>query len=243
MAKELLIDGILPVDKPKDWTSHDVCAFMRKRFHIKKVGHAGTLDPMATGLLVLLLGKATKSSMMMSGSDKEYEGVMELGVETDSHDLTGEVIERKPWEGITLDRIREKAIAFTGEIIQIPPMVSALKYQGERLYKLARRGKVVPREGRPVTVHSFEISRIEDAQVYFTVRVSKGTYVRTLIHDLGHALGTCAALAGLRRTRSGGLSVDASLTIEKLKQLEPEKIRDHVFPVYALSSYAGSLRP
>ncbi|MFH1208638.1 MAG: tRNA pseudouridine(55) synthase TruB [Candidatus Omnitrophota bacterium] len=154
------MDGVLLVDKPENWTSHDVCAFVRRRFGIKKVGHAGTLDPLATGLLVILLGKSTKSSMQLSACDKEYFGALELGVQTDSHDRHGKVTAEAPWENITLERIRAKAAEqFTGDIIQVPPMVSALKHEGTRLYKLARQGKTIPRDGRPVTVHEFRFEK------------------------------------------------------------------------------------
>ncbi len=236
------LDGVLIVDKPKDWTSHDVCAFIRKRFRIRKVGHAGTLDPLATGVLVVLLGKATKSSMMLSACDKDYAGTMELGVQTDSHDMTGAVTGEKPWEHITLEQIRERALRFTGEIIQVPPMVSALKHQGVRLYKLARKGQTVPREGRNVTVHSLEIHGQEGKHVHFSARVSKGTYLRTLINDLGEELGCYAALAELRRMRCGHASVDESVTIDALREFTVKDLRDRIFPVHSVLSYAHSDR-
>lgn len=226
------LDGVLLVDKPEDWTSHDVCAFVRKRFGIKKVGHAGTLDPLATGLLVLLLGKATKNSMPLSSCDKEYFGVMELGIQTDSHDRRGKVVAEAPWEHITLEDVQAKAAReFTGEIIQVPPMVSALKHEGTRLYKLARQGKIVPREGRPVTVHEFRLSKKEGCFVHFFARVSKGTYLRTLVSDLGDALGCHAALASLRRTRSGKFRLDQSVTIEDLKHFTLAQLREKVLPL------------
>ena len=187
-------DGILLVDKPENWTSHDVCAYVRRRFAIKKVGHAGTLDPLATGLLVLLIGRATKISMPLSSCNKEYLGVMELGIQTDSHDRHGKVIAEAPWEHITLEGIQAKAAKeFTGEIIQVPPMVSALKHEGTRLYKLARQGKTVERKGRAVTVFEFRLEKKEGRFVNFFAHVSKGTYLRTLINDLGDALGCHAA--------------------------------------------------
>ena len=140
------LDGILTVDKPRGWTSHDVCAFVRKRFGIAKVGHAGTLDPLATGVLVLLLGKATKLSQELSSCDKGYYGTLELGVETDSHDRDGHVLRQAAWEGVDIKKIQTVLPAFVGEIEQMPPMVSAIRYKGVRLYQLARRGAVVPRE-------------------------------------------------------------------------------------------------
>lgn len=234
------IDGILLVDKPENWTSHDVCAFVRRRFGIKKVGHAGTLDPLATGLLVLLLGKATKSSGLLSGCDKEYFGAMELGVQTDSHDRHGKVIAEAAWEHITIEEIRAKAAAqFTGDIIQVPPMVSALKHEGTRLYKLARQGKIVEREGRPVTVREFRIEKKDGKFVEFLSYVSKGTYVRTLVNDLGEALGCYATLARLRRLRSGDFRLEQSVTIEAMKQFTPAQLREKVIPLSVALSHAN----
>ena len=232
-------DGLLLVDKPKEWTSHDVCAFMRKRFHLSKVGHAGTLDPMATGLLVIMIGSATKQSAVFSADDKEYDGEMQLGVKTDSHDMAGNILEKAPWEHITLEEIREKAKAFTGEIVQVPPMVSALKHHGVPLYRLARKGIEIPREGRNVNVYKFEIENLNSGRVQFKSRVSKGTYVRTLVNDLGEALGCHAALADLRRMRSGVFKVENSLTIDALKALPVEELRDRIFTLKPQYPYAG----
>lgn len=227
-----IIDGILIVDKPKDWTSHDVCAFVRKRFKINKVGHAGTLDPMATGVLVVLLGKATKQSMFLSSCDKEYAGIMELGIKTSSHDRTGTVLETAPWESVTLDEIRAKAAQFTGEQMQLPPMVSAIKHQGVRLYQLARKGIDVPREERKIHVYRFEILKKEGAYVHFVCTVSKGTYLRTLVHDVGEALGCFAALADLRRVRSGDFKIENGVTVETLKGLTADDLRKRILPLY-----------
>lgn len=227
-------DGILLVDKPENWTSHDVCAYVRRRFGIKKVGHAGTLDPLATGMLVLLLGRATKLSMPLSACDKEYLGVMELGVQTDSHDRHGKVIAEAPWEHITLEAIREKAAKeFTGNIIQVPPMVSALKHEGTRLYKLARQGKTVERKGRPVTVFHFRLEEKKGQFVHFFAHVSKGTYLRTLISDLGDALGCHATLASLRRLRSGQFRLEQSVTMEELKSFTPDQLCEKILPLNA----------
>lgn len=222
------LDGILLVDKPPDWTSHDVCAFVRKRFKIKKVGHAGTLDPMATGLLVLLLGQATKQSMQLSASDKSYAGIFELGIKTDSHDRTGKVIQTAPYQHITLEKIREEVKNFTGDISQVPPMVSALKYKGERLYDLARQGKEVPRESRSIRVYTWDLSKVEGPHVHFSTQVSKGTYVRTLVHDLGEVLGCYATLYQLSRTRSGKFSLEDAVNLETLKQWTAEDLHQKV---------------
>ncbi len=231
MNLQILANGILLVDKPQGWTSHDVCAFIRKKFKIKKVGHAGTLDPLATGLLVVLLGKATKLSMDLTGCDKEYSGVMELGIKTDSHDRNGKITAEAPFETITIEDVRRKAAEnFTGEILQVPPMVSALKHKGKRLYELARKGLEVPRESRKVTVYEFKILKKEGRFVHFSVKVSKGTYVRTLVNDLAEALGTFACLADLRRTRSGERSIDEAVTVDQLKDWTSEDLHRKLTP-------------
>lgn len=234
------LDGILLVDKPSDWTSHDVCAFVRRRFKIKKVGHAGTLDPMATGLLVLLLGQATKKSAELSGRDKSYAGTMALGVKTDSHDTTGKILAEADAQAVTLEAVKEQALKFTGDILQMPPMVSALKHQGKRLYEFARKGVEVPRESRPVTVHAFEVEKKEGETVTFSCRVSKGTYVRTLVHDLGETLGCYAALKSLQRTQSGEFKLEDAVTVETLKLWTPEDLRAKV---NALRNQYASLQP
>ncbi|MFZ5802937.1 MAG: tRNA pseudouridine(55) synthase TruB [Candidatus Omnitrophota bacterium] len=233
-------DGILLVDKPRTWTSHDVCAFLRSRFPLKKVGHAGTLDPLATGLLVILLGRATRLSSELSATDKEYSGAMRLGVETDSHDVTGKTVAEKPYEHLTIETIRKAAERFTGEILQTPPMVSAIKHQGTRLYKLARKGQEVEREARPITVHRFTVDRQEGPLVYFSVHVSKGTYVRTLVHDLAGSLGTAAALAELTRTRSGAFSLADAVAVEPLRTWSFEELKKKILTIYPGQTYARS---
>lgn len=232
------MDGFLVVDKPTDWTSHDVCAFVKGRFKLKKVGHAGTLDPLATGVLVLLLGKGTKQSALLSANDKEYEGVLQLGVETDSHDAQGEIIKTAPWESVTLEALREKSEIFKGEIEQIPPMVSAVKHKGRRLYQLARKGVSVEREPRPATVERFDLFDKKGANVSFKVSVSKGTYVRTLVHDLGKSVGCCAMLTELRRTRSGKFNIEQAVTIENLKETSLEDFHKKIIPLGSISEYA-----
>lgn len=234
------MDGILIVDKPKSWTSHDVCAFIRKRFKIKKVGHAGTLDPLATGLLVILLGKATKQSNRLSACDKDYLGVMELGIQTDSHDRDGKVVARAEADSLTLEAVRKAARKFTGEIVQVPPMVSALKYHGVRLYQLARQGQNVPREGRKITVYEFTLGKKEGSFVHFFARVSKGTYLRTLVNDLGETLGCFAALAELRRIRSGDFSLEDGVTVDQLKTMTPEELKGKVHSPRTLAPHAYS---
>jgi tRNA pseudouridine55 synthase len=209
--------GLILVDKPQDWTSHDVVNFVRRRFAIRKVGHCGTLDPIATGLLVLLLGRATRLSARLLSQDKVYTGVLRLGVETDSLDRAGEVTATADPDGITLEAVRAAATHFVGAIMQIPPMVSALKRDGQRLYKLARRGQEVEREPRPVRIHRFDIDAVELPLVHFTVHCSKGTYIRSLCADLGRELGCGAHLHDLRRQRSGSFRLEDAYTIETIK--------------------------
>ncbi|HCM43193.1 MAG TPA: tRNA pseudouridine(55) synthase TruB [Candidatus Omnitrophica bacterium] len=222
------VNGILLVDKPTDWTSHDVCAFVRGRFRIPKVGHAGTLDPNATGLLVLLLGRFTRQSADWSSCDKDYEGLMELGVETDSQDRQGKVLKEMPADHITEDVVKSGMKEFVGEIMQTPPMVSAVKHQGKRLYELARKGKVVERESRPAIVYKWNFLEKNGNFVRFECSVSKGTYVRTLADDLGRKLGCGAVLAELRRTRCGPFKIQNSVTIEQIKAMQPEDFRAQV---------------
>ena len=233
-----MAEGILAVDKPKGWTSHDVCAFVRKRFRISKVGHAGTLDPLATGVLVLLLGRATKLSQELSSCDKEYFGTFELGVETDSHDRDGRVIREAPWQNVTVERIKEVLPSFLGEIEQVPPMISAIRYKGVRLYHLARRGAVVPREKRRIVVYEFRLEGQSGPFVHFFSRVSKGTYLRTLVHDIGEALGCYATLSELRRIRAGDFRLEEAVTIDALKGFSPGDLERRVCPLSSFPAYA-----
>lgn len=217
-------NGILVVDKSEGWTSHDVCAFIRSRFRIPKVGHAGTLDPLATGVLVVLLGQATKRSQELSSCDKEYFGSVQLGIQTDSHDITGAVLKKGDWQSISDEDVRQVFRKFTGVLEQLPPMVSALKHQGVRLYRLARAGKTVERPKRTVTVHEFRIEEINLPLIRFFARVSKGTYLRTLVNDVGETLGSFAVLSQLRRVRSGSFTLEDAITIDQLKKIDREKL-------------------
>lgn len=233
-GNELEESGILLVDKPSDWTSHDVVNCVRRRFHIRKVGHCGTLDPMATGLLVLLLGKATKLSSRLMEQDKVYSGVMRLGVRTDTDDRDGNIISTCVLTGVTEEKVRLATARFVGDIQQIPPMVSAVKKDGQPLYKLARKGQTVEREARPVTIHSIEITRIALPDVTVTVSCSKGTYIRVLCADIGQALGCGAHLHDLRRLRSGRFSVDDAHGIEDIKNWDRETLCQKIIPIGAL---------
>lgn len=212
-------NGILLVNKPAGWTSHDVCQFVKKRFRLAKVGHTGTLDPQATGVLVLLLGRFTKYSEQFVGHDKVYTGTIELGKTTSSQDGEGEVIDQKPWEQLSPDSVRDVILSFQGEQEQIPPMVSALRSNGKRLYALARKGITVKREPRTIMIYSIHCDRIDLPLIDFTVHSSKGTYVRTIAHDVGQRLGTGAFLRTLCRIKSGTYSIDACVSIDVLKSI------------------------
>ncbi|EIE20650.1 putative tRNA pseudouridine synthase [Coccomyxa subellipsoidea C-169] len=197
------------VDKPQDWTSFDVCGKLRGALKVKKVGHAGTLDPMATGLLIICTGQGTKQIDDFVAMEKAYSGTLRLGQATPSYDAMSEIEEELPWEDITDEDLEAAKEAFVGDILQQPPMFSAIKIKGERLYKAARRGEVVERQSRPVTIHSFELQRDESNRqdVHFKVTCSKGTYIRSLAHDLGKAVGSAAHLTALRRESIGEHSV------------------------------------
>ena len=210
--------GILLVNKPKDWTSHDVVAFIRSRFNVPKCGHCGTLGPAASGLLVVVLGKFTKLSQKFSGEDKVYEGTILLGTETDSQDMDGNIIRQNDWSQITEQQLRDTFASFVGDIEQIPPMVSAVKKDGARLYELARKGQEVEREPKQISIYSIDISRVTLPYADFTVECSKGTYIRTLCADVGTKLGCGAALYRLNRLRSGEFSLNDAVDIETIRQ-------------------------
>ncbi|NOX98105.1 MAG: tRNA pseudouridine(55) synthase TruB [Nitrospirae bacterium] len=212
------MDGILNVNKPKGMTSHDVVIQVRKIFHLKKVGHAGTLDPDATGVLVVCLGKATKVVRFLINDDKEYEAIMVLGVSTDSQDASGKVLERVKNLEVSETEVREAMKRLQGEIEQIPPMLSAVHYKGKRLYQLARQGRVVERAPRKIKIFSLEILAIELPRVNFRVVCSKGTYIRTICADIGEILGCGAYQAELVRIRSGSFHLRDSHTLEELKK-------------------------
>ena len=208
MTDEPPPDGLAIIDKPGEWTSHDVVAKCRGIFGTRKVGHAGTLDPMATGVLVLGVGRSTKLLTFLSGLSKTYEGTVRLGVETDSLDADGEVTATHDMAPPTASEVAAAAAPLTGDILQVPPMVSAIKVDGKRLHQLAREGKQVHRDPRPVTVSRFDLSPTDDPMVWnASVECSSGTYVRVLAADLGARLGGGAHLAALRRTSVGPFSI------------------------------------
>jgi len=211
-----VIDGFLVVDKPSGITSHDVVSILRRTLHQKKIGHTGTLDPFATGVLPIALGEATKAIPYLDESIKEYQGVMRLGISTDTLDLTGNTITQKEWSHLTAEMIHAVMPDFTGDIVQLPPMFSAIKQGGVPLYKLARKGETVERKERAAVIHSLVIDRISLPEVAFTVRCSRGTYVRTLADDIGQALGVGAHLTALCRTVSGSFCLPDAITLDEL---------------------------
>ena len=209
-------DGLLLVDKPSGPTSHDIVAKLRHRFRIPKVGHGGTLDPMATGLLIILLGKGTKISERVMGHDKTYEGVLRLGVETDSQDADGQIVAEKDAAAITAEQVAEQMKARLGDQMQMPPMVSAIKIKGVPLYKLARKGETVERPPKLIHLYRFDLLDFTPPDVRFVVECTKGTYVRTLAHDVGQSLGVGAHLVQLRRTKIGQLDVAKAFALDDL---------------------------
>ncbi|MGC8846286.1 MAG: tRNA pseudouridine(55) synthase TruB [Candidatus Hydrogenedens sp.] len=213
-------DGIILINKPSGLTSHDVVDYIRKKTGIKRIGHTGTLDPNATGLLILCLGKATKLSEYFVDLDKTYEGKMRLGLVSDSHDIDGNIKEKNTWEDISENKIKKYISQFVGELEQIPPMVSAIKVGGKRLYKMAREGLTVEREARKVIVYEFLVLKIELPDIWFRVSCSRGTYVRTLCHDFGQKIGCGAILTELKRTKIGNYSVENAIPLETLETKE-----------------------
>lgn len=219
-------EGILIVDKQKGMTSHDAVDLVRKRFRIKKVGHAGTLDPNATGVLVLLIGRsATKLSGKLLSEDKEYVATMKLGVRTDSADSDGAALETKEVNSSEGD-IERAVLSFAGEIEQIPPMVSAKKVKGRKLYELAREGLEVKREPVRVTIREIEIVKIEKPFVEFRVVCTKGTYIRQLAEDIGAILGCGAHLTELTRTRSGSFTISDAVDVDVLRTMKKEELNE-----------------
>lgn len=218
------MDGILIIDKPKGMTSHDVIDFVRRNFAIKKAGHTGTLDPSATGVLVVLIGKATKLSSRFLSADKEYEAVMTLGRKTHTGDADGRVLQERFAGGVTEEDIRSVFASFEGETEQVPPMVSAIHHKGRRLYELARKGKEVQREPRRINITELKIDKIDLPDVGFTVECSKGTYIRKLCDDIGDRLGCGAHLSSLRRLRAGDFELGGSIGLEQLKSFSAEDL-------------------
>lgn len=231
------INGIIVVNKEKGFTSHDAVAVMRKILGTKKVGHTGTLDPEATGVLPICVGKGTKVSDMLTNSDKEYVARVTLGLTTDTEDIWGEVVEEKDASHITEEMVKDAAKKFVGEIEQIPPMYSAIKINGKKLYEYARKGIEVERKSRVVTIKDIEVFDFENGTFKMRVACSKGTYIRTLCHDLGASLGVGACMSELMRTKSSVFTIENALTLEQIKEkAEAGKVKDIIVSVDELFS-------
>ena len=227
-------NGIIIIDKPAGWTSMDVCAKLRGILHEKRVGHAGTLDPMATGVLPVFVGQATKAVSFAENGRKVYEAVLQLGRVTDTQDTTGETLEERAVT-VTADDVRAALPRFLGEIEQIPPMYSAIKVNGQKLYDLARQGKEVARKPRRITIYDFALTEeLGNGQYALRVECSKGTYIRTLCHDLGQALGCGGCMAALRRTEASGFGIGEAVTLEDAAREGEALLRplDSLFRVY-----------
>ena len=217
------MNGIVIVDKPQDWTSQDVTARLRRVFNTRRIGHGGTLDPMATGVLPVFVGRGTRGVEFFEHAEKTYETVLRLGLTTDTEDVWGETLEERPVE-FTAEKLEEVLESFRGEILQIPPMYSALKVNGQKLCDLARKGKEVERKPRPITIHELTLLEVAENTLRLRVRCSKGTYIRTLCKDIGEALGCGGCMAALRRVTAGEYTIEESVPLQTLLETEnPEQ--------------------
>lgn len=240
-----MANGIIVIDKPQGWTSMDVCAKLRGMYREKRIGHAGTLDPMATGVLPVFIGRATRAVEFASEGEKEYVAGLRLGLITNTQDTSGEVLETHP-VSVTPEQLETVLDRFRGNIEQIPPMYSAIKINGKKLYELARKGKEVERKPRSVTIHSLTIEGQTAADEYIIrVRCSKGTYVRTLCHDVGQVLGCGGAMSSLRRTMAAGFTLDQAVSLDDVQNREDRESMllsvDAYFSTYpALTVDAGA---
>jgi len=233
-------DGVLLVDKAEGMTSHDVVALIRRKLEIKKVGHCGTLDPIATGLLLLTLGRGTKIQDLLMSEDKKYAGTLLLGVTTSTQDRQGEIVNQREVLPFDENKIRAAFEKFCGDFYQMPPMVSAIKRGGVPLYKLARQGKVVEREARLVHVYRYGIDQIALPEIDFSVLCSKGFYVRTYVHDIGEELGCGAHLKSLRRLKSGRFDVDRAISVAEIKNVSREEILSRILSLPEVSRMRGA---
>ncbi|MBQ8053281.1 MAG: tRNA pseudouridine(55) synthase TruB [Lachnospiraceae bacterium] len=245
-----MFHGMMTIYKEAGYTSSDVVARLRGILHMKKIGHTGTLDPDAEGVLPVCLGNGTKLCDLIADRDKEYVAVMRLGVATDTQDMSGEVLAQISDEEVrrlvTPALVEETAAEFVGEISQVPPMYSAVKVNGKRLYEYARQGRTVERKARTITIHELEITKIDLPLVTMRVRCSKGTYIRTLCHDLGQKLGTGAAMEHLLRTRVGQFRLEKAIRLDEaesiMKSDDPGRIEDYILPVDSFFEEAPKAR-
>lgn len=240
------MEGILVINKPQEWTSHDCVAVCRRATGVKRVGHGGTLDPMAEGVLPVFVGRATRIMEYMDLGCKTYQCHMRLGLVTDTEDIWGEVLEENSTDEITEDQIRQVVSSFRGDILQKPPMYSALKVKGRKLYEYARQGIAVEIQARPVTIERLEIEEIDlnQKEVTFEVTCSKGTYIRSLCRDIGEKLGCGAVMSELIRTVSGAFTLERSLQPEQLKEMSPEELEGYLLPVdFPLTQFGRCTMP
>ena len=235
-----LPSGVLLIDKAPGMTSHDVVAIARRQLNMKKIGHCGTLDPMATGLLMLVINRATKIQDLLMSEDKTYTGTITLGSTTSTQDKEGEIEEEKDVPELSEEEIRAAFDAYKGDFEQIPPMVSAIKKDGVPLYKRARKGLVVERKPRPVSVRDYRIDRIELPEIDFSVDSTKGFYVRTYAHDIGQKLGCGAHLSTLRRTRSGKFTLERAVPVDVLKKASREDLVNSFVSLAEISLMRGA---
>jgi tRNA pseudouridine55 synthase len=240
MSHPVTPDGVLLVDKAEGMTSHDVVALVRRKLEIRRVGHCGTLDPIATGLLLITVGRGTKIQDLLMSEDKEYTGAFVLGVTTDTQDRQGEIIQRRTVRALDENQIRAAFEKFRGDFYQMPPMVSAKKHGGVPLYKLARQGKVVEREPRLVHVYRYNINQIALPEIDFSVLCSKGFYVRTYVHDIGETLGCGAHLKSLRRTKSGRFDVANAITVAQIEETPRAEILNRLLSLPEVSRMRGA---
>ena len=232
------MNGIVIIDKPAGWTSQDVVSKLRGKLHTKRIGHGGTLDPMATGVLPVFVGRATRGVEFFEHAEKTYETVLRLGLLTDTEDISGTVQEERP-VAVTKAQLEGALENFRGDILQVPPMYSALKVNGQKLYDLARKGKEVERQPRPVTIHQLELLSFDGRDARLRVRCSKGTYIRTLCKDIGLALGCGGCMAALRRTTAGAYTQEESVKLETL--IESEDPEQYLRPVDTMFAQHGSI--
>ena len=217
------MNGIVIIDKPQDWTSQDVTARLRRVFNTRRIGHGGTLDPMATGVLPVFVGRATRGVEFFEHAEKTYETVLRLGLTTTTEDVWGETLEEKP-VSVTREQVEKTLESFRGEILQVPPMYSALKVNGQKLCDLARKGKEVERQPRPITIHELKLLEMGENTLRLRVRCSKGTYIRTLCKDIGEALGCGGCMAELRRVTAGEYTIEEAVPLQVLLDAEnPEQ--------------------
>ena len=232
------MDGIVIVDKPQGWTSQDVVSKLRGVFKTRRIGHGGTLDPLATGVLPVFVGRATRGVEFFEHADKTYEAVLHLGLSTDTEDITGTVLEEKPVK-ITCEQLLDVLPQFRGDIMQVPPMYSAIKVNGQKLYDLARKGRQVERQSRPVTIHKLECLVFDGLRAKLLVHCSKGTYIRTLCKDIGAALGCGGCMEALRRVSAGAYTIDKAVSLQELVATKAPE--GYLMPVDSLFERYGSI--